>query len=316
MLLQKPIVSGRYTGYAFRHFVLPLDPHFRAAWDRCAPLPGSCARPHLWERTACPLACCCCPLPSCLGQAGVGAERHIKGGAGYSQPEPVPIPMHAPSIRAESCHQGCALDALRDMPPVWDLHGLTIDVNLQKCMKGLFAHIPAAAAAGCARWGARWRPSCRAPSIPTSCSSCSAMWTACRRPGEERPSPAGAGFRACRQLEAGFTRAAPSTSCSHKLQKKPCTCLRQHPLADQSPFHPDHRTSNSCPATNPDGASKQLSVLSWRTCVGLAWCASARACTEPAMSMQGGPAQGIHQAAPRVHRLYGGLARSAGADPR
>ena len=34
MLLQKPIVSGRYTGYAFRHFVLPLDPHFRAVWDR------------------------------------------------------------------------------------------------------------------------------------------------------------------------------------------------------------------------------------------------------------------------------------------
>ena len=34
MLLQKPIVSGCYTGYAFRHFVLPLDPHFRAVWDR------------------------------------------------------------------------------------------------------------------------------------------------------------------------------------------------------------------------------------------------------------------------------------------
>ena len=34
MLLQKPIVSGRYTAYAFRHFVLPLDAHFRAVWQR------------------------------------------------------------------------------------------------------------------------------------------------------------------------------------------------------------------------------------------------------------------------------------------
>ena len=34
MLLQKPIVSGRYTGYAFRHFVLPIDPHFQAVWDK------------------------------------------------------------------------------------------------------------------------------------------------------------------------------------------------------------------------------------------------------------------------------------------
>ena len=37
MLLQKPIVSGRYTGYAFHHFVLPLDPYFRAVWQRCVP---------------------------------------------------------------------------------------------------------------------------------------------------------------------------------------------------------------------------------------------------------------------------------------
>ena len=42
MLLQKPIVSGRYTGYAFHHFVLPLDPHFRAVWQRCAPAPSAC----------------------------------------------------------------------------------------------------------------------------------------------------------------------------------------------------------------------------------------------------------------------------------
>lgn len=34
MLLQKPIVSGRYTGYAFRHFVLPLDGHFRTVLQR------------------------------------------------------------------------------------------------------------------------------------------------------------------------------------------------------------------------------------------------------------------------------------------
>ena len=39
MLLQKPIVSGRYTGYAFRNFVLPLDPHFRAVWQWCARSP-------------------------------------------------------------------------------------------------------------------------------------------------------------------------------------------------------------------------------------------------------------------------------------
>ncbi len=34
MLLQKPIVSGRYTGYAYRHFVLPLDGHFRTSLQR------------------------------------------------------------------------------------------------------------------------------------------------------------------------------------------------------------------------------------------------------------------------------------------
>lgn len=52
MLLQKPIVSGRYTAYAFHHFVLPLDPHFRAVWQRCAP--------------ACPARCnVFCRDPSC-----------------------------------------------------------------------------------------------------------------------------------------------------------------------------------------------------------------------------------------------------------
>ena len=43
-------------------------------------------------------------------------------------------------------------------------------------------------------------------------------------------------------------------------------------------------------------------------------CASARPCTERAMSMQGSPAQGVHQAAPRVHCVYGRRACSAGAD--
>lgn len=52
MLLQKPIVSGRYTGYAFRHFVLPLDPHFRAVWQRCAPGTSAC---HAHARSLIPL---------------------------------------------------------------------------------------------------------------------------------------------------------------------------------------------------------------------------------------------------------------------
>jgi len=46
MLLQKPIVSGRYTGYAFRHFVLPLDAHFRTVWKRSVASARPCTSLH------------------------------------------------------------------------------------------------------------------------------------------------------------------------------------------------------------------------------------------------------------------------------
>ena len=36
MLMQRPIVSGRFTGYAQRHFVQPLDAAFRQVCVRSA----------------------------------------------------------------------------------------------------------------------------------------------------------------------------------------------------------------------------------------------------------------------------------------
>lgn len=44
MLLQRPIVSGRFTGHAYRHFVQPLDSAFRTV---CARSPGSLPMPQL-----------------------------------------------------------------------------------------------------------------------------------------------------------------------------------------------------------------------------------------------------------------------------
>ena len=37
MLLQKPIVSGHYTGHAYKNFLLPLDKGFRKVCARQAP---------------------------------------------------------------------------------------------------------------------------------------------------------------------------------------------------------------------------------------------------------------------------------------
>lgn len=36
MLIQKPIVSGRYSGHAFHYFVRPLHPAFQDLCNRCA----------------------------------------------------------------------------------------------------------------------------------------------------------------------------------------------------------------------------------------------------------------------------------------
>ncbi len=37
MLLQKPIVSGHYTGHAYKNFLLPLDKGFRKVCTRHVP---------------------------------------------------------------------------------------------------------------------------------------------------------------------------------------------------------------------------------------------------------------------------------------
>lgn len=39
MLLQKPIVSGRYTGHAYKNFLLPLDKGFRKVCARQVSMP-------------------------------------------------------------------------------------------------------------------------------------------------------------------------------------------------------------------------------------------------------------------------------------
>ena len=38
MLMQRPIVSGRFTGHAYRHFVQPLDGAFREVCSRSSPV--------------------------------------------------------------------------------------------------------------------------------------------------------------------------------------------------------------------------------------------------------------------------------------
>ncbi len=55
MLLQKPIVSGQFTGHAFRDFMLPLEKGFRSLFERCCtPLLHICAS----------VAACCVDSPS------------------------------------------------------------------------------------------------------------------------------------------------------------------------------------------------------------------------------------------------------------
>ena len=98
---------------------------------------------------------------------------------------------------------------------------------------------------------------------------------------------------------ACFTRAASSILLAQYAEAA-LHLVEAAPFCRPKPLSPGshNKQQQPCNQSNPDGALMQISALSYHNCVGLASCALARACSERAVSMQGGPAQGIHQAAP------------------